>query len=252
MLMVVEAAADARTIAALVDKVLLESESRPAWLELEHIAYMREWVDLDDDAPLSGTSRHLTWTDMKNRGPRVLGHGKEGPTRNPYAKAARRAIAACELAATAPNSIVLVVDADAQGDRRAGLLEGRETQPSQLRVVVGAADPKREAWILNAFVPDNDEERGRLTRLRTALTFDPCSEAHRLRDKRGELRDIKRVLAVLVDNDRERELDAVQRAPLADLAKTGERTGLSAFLRDASSLMDALTDESLCASVTDE
>jgi hypothetical protein len=243
-IMVVEAPADARTIATLVDKVLLESESRPSWLEREHLEYMREWVDLDDDAPQSGTCRHVIWTDMKKRGPRVLGHGTEGPTRNAYAQAARRAILACELAATRPNSVVLVVDADAQGERRAGLMEARTAQPSALRVVVGAADPKREAWVLNAFVPGNEQERGRLEDLRTSLTFDPCSEAHRLRGKHREGRDIKRVLDVLVDNDKERELDALRDAALADLAEKGDRTGLSAFLQDAVLLVGALTGES--------
>jgi hypothetical protein len=243
-IMVVEALADARTIATLVDKVLLESESRPPWLEREHLEHMREWVDLDDDAPPSGTCRHVTWTDMKKRRPRVLGHGTEGPTRNAYAKAARRAIVACELAATRPNSVVLVVDADAQGERIAGLMEARRAQTSTLSVVVGAADPKREAWVLNAFVPGNEQERRRLKDLRANLTFDPCSEAHRLRGKHRDERDIKHVLEVLVDNDKERELDALRDAPLADLARKGDRTGLSAFLEDAVLLVGALTGES--------
>jgi hypothetical protein len=240
VLMVVEAPADARTIATLIDKVLLESGFRPSWLEPEHLEYMREWVDLDEDTPLSGTCRHVIWTDMTKRGPRVLGHGTEGPTRNAYAKAARRAIVACELAATRPNSVVLVVDADAQGERTAGLIEARKSQTSTLRVVVGAADPKREAWVLNAFEAKSPEDTARLEQLRAELTLDPCFEPHRLRGKRGDPRDIKRILAMLVDGDADREMDVLREAPLDRLRERGVATGLTSFLNEADKLCECL------------
>lgn len=251
ILMVVEAVADARTVATLIDKVLLESEGRPSWIDDGMLSSVRRWVDLDSGEP-DAPWPHVTWIQMKDRGPRVLGHGTGGPTRDPYARAARRAIQAANWASSRPNSVVLVVDADAQPERRAGLEIGREAQPSALRVVVGAADPKREAWVLNAFVPKGPEERQRLQELRRELKLNPCLDAHRLRGKHREARDIKRVLAVLVDNDKERELGVHRNTPLAVLATNGERTGLSAFLTDAASLVGALTDESFCASVMDE
>ncbi len=240
ILMVVEDHADARTVGTLIDKLLLESEGRPSWIDDGLLPFLRHWVDLDCAASEAPAWRHVTWVEMSKRAPRVLGHGIGGPTRDTYAKAARRAIQAAQWADSHPNAVVLVVDADADRERRAGLASGRAAQPSALRVVVGAADPKREAWVLNAFAPRTDEERARLAELCSSLTFNPCSEAHRLRHKRGELRDIKRVLDVLTGGDPEREHEALRSAPLQELASAGEASGLAAFLREAELVVQLL------------
>lgn len=230
---VVESAADARTVAALIDKVLLEHEEHPEWLDDGVLPNVRGWVKLSAAAAVQPAPPHTTWTDLKKRGPRVLGFG--GSTKNPYAVAARRAIKAAGLEREPPSALVMVVDADAQPERLGGLEEGRRMDQPRFTVVVGAADPKREAWLLNAFVPESDAEKKALAELASALGFDPCTEAHRLRDKRGESRDPKRVLRELVGEVVE-DSELLNRASLATLRERGTKTGLAGFVGEAAEL----------------
>lgn len=157
--MFVEARADARTVAALIDKVLLEHEERPTWLDEGLLPHLRAWVTLDSTERDDGAGvPHVTWarfTERVRRGeaPRVLGHRPQGPTLHPYAYRARTAIVASVLAPTGPNAVVLVVDADSQPERLKGLEEARRAQNANILVIVGMADPEREAWVLNGFVP---------------------------------------------------------------------------------------------------
>jgi hypothetical protein len=129
---------------------------------------------------------------------------------------------------------------ETQPERRKGLEEARETERSSLCVVVGAADPKREAWILNAFEPETDEDRANLDMLETHLGLDPRKDAHRLRGRRGHDRDIKRVLGVLTKESLDRELEALRKAELAALEASGTHTGLTAFLEAARRMVPLL------------
>lgn len=241
VLLVVEAAADAHTVACLLDRLWTETDDRGPRVAKEALPQHRTWVELDQRGG-SGLP-HITWTGIAKRGPRVLGHGAKGATKNSYALAARRAILVAQTARPIPTAVVLIVDTDAQQDRARGLDEARQAELPALSVVIGAADPKREAWVLNAFRPENKSEEKTLRELRQALGFDPCADAHRLRGRRGETRDIKRVHAALVTSDDERESAALCALPLAELRTRGANTGLAAFLDDASSLRDLVAPE---------
>lgn len=231
--MVVEASADARTVAALIDKVLLEDDRSPEWLDDGVLGHVRGWVKLSAAAPVQNDPAHTTWADLKQRGPRVLGFG--GRTKSPFTPAARRAIKVAALEPEPPSALVMVVDVDAERTRLDGLKEARSLDNPAFAVVVGVAAPKREAWLLNAFVPETDAEKRAVAELASELGFDPCVEGHRLRDKRGELRDPKRVLRELV-GDVVEDSELLGRASLATLRERGTRTGLAAFAEETAAL----------------
>jgi hypothetical protein len=101
-------------------------------------------------------------------------------------------------------------------------------------------DHKREAWVLRSFIPLNDEERARLDLLRDELSFDPCEEPKRLNDKRGGLRDPKRVVDALTNGDPGRERACWEETPLDVLRERGEGVGLDAYLEDVASRLAPL------------
>jgi len=73
-------------------------------------------------------------------------------------------------------------------------------------------------------VPESEEENGAVGSLTGEMGFDPCLEAHRLRDKRGESRDPKRVLRGLV-GDVVDDAELLDRVSLAKLRERGRSRG---------------------------
>lgn len=120
---------------------------------------------------------------------------------------------------------------DDRPDRRTGLEQARTEAWAAFPIIVGCADPKREAWVLCGFEPEGDEEHALLDDLRRELGFHPHIDAHQL-DSTDEhaKRSAKRVLGLLVGDDLDREARCWQQAPLDTLRARGERTGLRAFL----------------------
>lgn len=92
ILLVVEAADDAATVAELIDKVLLGHEGSADWLDEGTLDSQRAFVPLDSTS--ANGIAHTTWKTLKKTGPRVLGFKAQ----HPYAAAARRAIQAARLA----------------------------------------------------------------------------------------------------------------------------------------------------------
>lgn len=237
ILMVVEAAADARTVAVLADRVLVERS--PAWVDDDLLPYLRDYIGEERDAEL----RFETWTGMRKKGPRVLGHGPAGSRKHPYAAAARRAVLfACRLPKSeVPDAVVLVCDADAEPERLLGLGASAKEAVEEfgVPVAVGMPVPKREAWVLNAFEGDHLSELRR-RRLQRELGFDPVSEAHRLRGDRRRSdshRDIKAVMAELIGVEVERQIEVLRSCPLSMLEHRGRHTQLSAFLDELEKLV---------------
>lgn len=239
-----EAEADFRTVTGLVDRVL--SEEGPTWVR-EHVEArplddLRTWVGR---APQPFFDVHHTYKEASARKiplPRGRFQGEPG---GPGALLARTALLVARHEAQrtgAVDAIVLVWDMDDQGkDRRRGLGQGREA--AFLPMVLGCPDPEREAWVLAGFEPENAVERERLDEERRSLRFDPCVEAHRLRDKDGGApRNAKRVLAALTDADSEREARCWMDAPLATLRVRGGESGLKEFLDEVATRLGALLD----------
>lgn len=131
------------------------------------------------------------------------------------------------------DGVVLLRDADNQPDRREGLTAARERAEGLLAaaVVIGLANPKREAWVLAGFDPTSDDERSRFDECRRKLGFDPTTEAHRLTaSAKGAKKSAKDVLDVLTGGQREREEKCYEGTSLDVLAERGVASGLTAFL----------------------
>lgn len=231
-----EAQADATIACSLADRVLCEDEQSPEWLEPAILDALRRWVGFDPNESFT------TWSSLPDiannlalRIPRSL--RRESPDqRNQYDyPVARKAILltiALQKKRPSIRGLLLIRDMDQQEkERKDSLIKARDdAQPPTLTVVLGMASPKREAWVLNGFRYQSDEERDRLKAEKDKLKFDPCLEVHRLNGRRGEDRDIKRVLAVLTDGNPDRERDCWEQTPLPALRRNGPHTGLAAYL----------------------
>ncbi len=230
--LIVEDWADARTGALLADRVFLECG--PEWVDADSLSSLRQWTGIDPDAAFT------RWMDVgKHRlAAKVRPHGRGG---GPDHLAARRALILIELAgAESPASaVVLLRDLDAQPERREGLNSARRDFGERMPIIIGAADPKREAWVLNAYVPETPAEQQCLTQTERELGFDPCRNPTRLRGDRrrhGQSdRDIKAVLSLLIASEPSREIRCLETAPLGKLMERGTESGLVDFLAEVHS-----------------
>lgn len=241
---VVEGPADARTACGLADRVLVGCS--PHWLDTHTYEAMRTWCGLVEDTPFT------PWSDVKQlareRGIRYLGHLKStGQPGSTDSAPGRKAIILHNRRTRDRNApvLVLVRDLDSQPERREGLEQARsEPEANSLSIVIGTANPTREAWVLNGFVPATEEEEIRLTEIREELNLNPCTEAERLRGARDESRNAKRVLDTLTDGLIEREHRCWQDTDLATLKERGQTTGLTDYLNEVEDyLLPLLTDQ---------
>jgi hypothetical protein len=137
-------------------------------------------------------------------------------------------------------AVVLVWDGDSQSEQRsAGVETAREEARAwaPFRIVCGFPDPEREAWVLAGFEPCDEGERARLDELQRELGFSPVLDAVRLRGRRGDPRDIKRILRELTADDHEREERCWTDPPLEVLRARGAATGLTAFLDEIEAIL---------------
>lgn len=231
--LVVEAPADARTMAVLAEKVAADARAGVAL----------EYVSLDDELRFASAEvPHLTWTSLKRvaqrQGVRLIGFRQRGSKSKPYEDAARKAVALAYLHAPSPSVLVLVVDADTQPERLDGLRAAKVERGEGVRIAVGVPIPKREAWVLNVFRPMTSAEKAAKTRHDKELKLDVCRDAHRLRGGPGEARYAKQVLSELTSGDLERELDALREHESLDALKAcGAESGLADFVAELESAL---------------
>jgi len=118
---------------------------------------------------------------------------------------------------------------------------------SAFQVAIAAPNPKREAWILHGYEPQNDKEKTQLDEERTRLGFDPVINPERLRGdrRRGadqEDRDIKLVVERLTGGDYKRERQCLKITPMAVLRERGQVTGLADYLGNVETRLLPLLD----------
>jgi hypothetical protein len=221
---VCESPADRRTAADLADRVLCEHVD---WLEPESLEFHRHWQGLEEN------SSHLEWHETA-RLRHVKAHGHfEGEPGAQDAFAARRALLLIATAPKRPDAVVLVRDTDGQEERRIGLEQARRVQEWPFAVLLAIARPKRESWALAGFEPKNQAEGERLEDIRRKLRFDPCLKPERLSAAKANYpRNAKRVLALLVDEEPEREWACWRETALDLLEKRGKLTGLADYLKE--------------------
>jgi hypothetical protein len=175
------------------------------------------------------------WTDLKKRrSPRYIGHPTSGPRGTDYAMACKALSQAALIARDESDAlaVVLLRDADATDDNRAGLPQAvAEPRFAEFNVVLGIADKMREAWVLSGFDPCSKAEEMQLAELREAIGFDPTREPQRLRaPDKAEPRHPKTALARLTGGDLDREERCWTEPPLSQLRERGANCGLAVYL----------------------
>lgn len=224
---VCEADGDRRTACGLADRVLCREVE---WIEPESLAAYRSWRGLDEGRTF------LKWSDagtlFRKSGLKAHGHfdGRPGA---PDALAARRVLLLLHKAGFVPDAVLLIRDSDGDLDRLAGLKQARAEWNEPVPIVLGLAHPKREAWVLAGFEPQDEDERARLKQARQSLGFDPRLHAHRLDAiEPGALHDTKRVAAELIGGLEEREESCWMECDLETLLERGGENGLAAYVQE--------------------
>ena len=231
---VVEAESDAMLACRLADRVLLEEG--PDWIEDHLLPVIRNWSGLEEG------SAFTKWTsvgDLFSQFSSRLRYRRRDTEqrKKPYYAVARKAILLAPLLRSEkPAALILMCDLDSQKERRDGLLQARQEGQSNLTIIIATPNPKREAWVLNGFICENEREQVELESIRQEINFDPCSQAERLRyasqTSRAE-RNPKDILRRLTGGNHDREEKCWTETPLAMLRERGEQTLLKDFLEEA-------------------
>jgi hypothetical protein len=242
LLVFCESPVDFETVQGLVERVL--REQGPDWVrELlagppEAAQGFRDWVPDGEGRKYFDLHKLSDYASrLKLRRPQGHFAGQPGEAGALMGRTAFFVARELALSGTELDAVILVWDMDDQGTaRRMGLAQAStEARPLvPFVIVLGCPDPMREAWVLAGFEPETDAERARLADMRQELGFNPCEEAHRLDAKKEHARrSPKRVLEVLTDGERDREVRCWTEASLVLLRARGTHSGLTAFLDEA-------------------
>jgi hypothetical protein len=238
---IVESSADARTATKLADRVLVDKID---WLEHEQLQYLFCWSGLQEN------TEHSCWKDISDiielakesgfRPPKFIGRGRYGnkPLKADGANSIKILNLVGFLQKTRPiKAVILIRDLDNQPERKEGMEQARSEhidRKTKLAIIIGTADRMREAWVLNGFVPSNQEEAQILKEITTELTFNPCEESDRLRSNSltepDRIRNPKIVVQKLTGGKMEREQQCWEDTDLEILRKKGVQTGLTAYI----------------------
>jgi len=250
LLLIVEAQADADAASILADRFFIEGDAD--WIDAETLPNLRQWTGIDPLTP------HTRWMRL---GALAAQHGVRTHGRGLGADgaAARKALLLVIQAQAIDNDIegvVLVRDMDNQPERRTSMECALAELADNLafQVAIAAPDPKREAWVLHGYEPQNDKEESLLTEARQRLGFDPITNPQRLRGdrRRGadqEDRDMKRVVERLTEGDYDRECLCLTSTPMALLKDRGQGTGLADYLGEVETRLLPLLDPGANAGV---
>ena len=247
-LVVAEGETDARMVRLLAERIFLEegedwvreqcAEEVPQWMQED---YLPQW-----HAPQPNATG-VTWRAVRQFARegsfrQAFGHNVAGKARGIYYAQARNALFFLSRLRQSRriDALVWVVDLDDQPERREGLEQAREEAQkadSRIVIVLATPDPKQEAWVLNGFICEGDEEPT-LEALRQELGFDPCHKAEELQAKdETAKRSAHRVVRALLGESRERKEKCWSATPLATLRDRGGKTNLAAFLAEVTDFL---------------
>jgi hypothetical protein len=236
---IVESSADARTATKLAERLFVDKID---WLEHETLQYHFQWSGLE-----AGTENSC-WKNIdditkrlsdKFKFPTIRSNGKfksDGQSAHKIMKLIsflqykqKRDIKA----------VIFMRDLDHQSERREHIEQARSEQSDRqpkLAIIIGTPDRMREAWVLNGFIPSNQDEKQILKEITTQLTFNPCEESHKLRSNSltepDRIRNPKVVVEKLTGGRMEREKQCWEETPLEYLREKGVDTGLTAYIKE--------------------
>lgn len=222
---VYEAPADFQLATELADRVLREKID---WLEEHLLDTQRVWVKDESGTPLKWTS--IRWLADKFN-VKAYGHFGDQPGETD-ARIARRAIMLARRAFGDVSAIVLVRDMDDQPNREIGLRQAASDVGVGVPIVVGAANPERESWVLSGFLPATEAEENALQQARQDLGFNPVEQPQLLTAVKNDQakKSPKRILNLLFAGDRDRESACWRDTPLDRLRERGSGNGLRRYL----------------------
>lgn len=142
----------------------------------------------------------------------------------------------------AADVVVLQRDLDKQPERHEGLRQGVHQVPlREVTVIIGAANPKVEAWAICALVPEDKAAHNRHQQVKKALGFDPVDKSHELdAATHGAKRDAKRVLDELIPDGEEQFAALEEHTAIQKLRERGQCNGLCELLTDLETQLTAL------------
>lgn len=234
VLVIAESEADQRIVCGLADRVV-----RDAWVSDDiDLSTLREWTGVEPGTVV------LRWRDIKRLASahrpaqlRALGfrpgHGGEDSV------ALHKALIVAELLLGNVRTAIVSRDLDTRdpASRAASHEQVMEHTSSRgWQLILAAANPMAEAWLLHGFQPANKSETEALSKLRAELGFDPTIDAHKL-DAQAETakKNAKRVLDLLLEADSRSSTDdrrcaCWQESDLETLDKRGGKSGLKNYL----------------------
>lgn len=229
---IVESEADFRTASELANRIIVEQIE---WIE-PYLSQLLQWRGLSTSTNFTcWKDVKVAYDEMRTQGihlPRFLGGRGQGADFAASSKILNMIERLKKDRGRNIQAVILIRDLDNQPERRTGIEHAR--QDSATAVVIGMADGKREAWVLNGYFCQNDDEQSLLSQLIKQLNFDPTLESHRLRattfDEPDRIRNAKIVLEILTKGNPEREAKCWQNTDLALLLQRGVTTGLTAYM----------------------
>ncbi len=233
IVLVVEGTSDLRVVRGFAERALLEKSA-------DFDSSLLTWRGLDDGREFVQWSRILRLMQERRIG-RRYGHFEGEISGEPYAHQARNALTLCHEIGL-PLAVILVCDEDSQPERLEGLRQARADHKKfyepDYPVVVGMANPCREAWVLCGFEA-RDHEKQKLLEKTKELTFDPTREPHKLNTANAE-RNAKRVLESLIENDIDREEPCWNKTAFEHFLSHGDQCGLKAYLEEVQEFLAPL------------
>ncbi|QYX31294.1 hypothetical protein [Sphaerospermopsis torques-reginae] len=250
VIVIVESGADARTAIKLAERVLKEKFD---WLDDDSLQYYFQWTGLESETEFS------CWRDiikiiedakekLKYKPSRFLGHDSNGVPLKADGAASIKVLNLVRFLQRTRQikAILFIRDLDNQPERKEGIEQARLehlNKTPKLEIIIGAADPKREAWVLNGFIA-SDDEKVILEDIKNKLSFDPSIEPERLRstsEKEPErIRNIKFIVEQLTGKDMEREKQCWEETSLETLRARGVKTGLMAYLQEVEERLNVI------------
>ncbi|OBQ27630.1 MAG: hypothetical protein AN483_19735 [Aphanizomenon flos-aquae MDT14a] len=246
---IVESGADARTATKLAERVLKEKFD---WLDDDILQHCFQWNGLEEGTEFSCWRDIIKIIDdaksqIKYKPSRFIGHSKGVPLKADGAASIKVLNLVRFLQRIRQiKAVIFIRDLDNQPERKEGIEQARSehiNKTPKLEIIIGAADPKREAWVLNGFIPSNQQEEQILEEIKNQLSFDPCIESHRLRatsEKEPErMRNVKVVVEQLTGN-MEREKLCWEETNLKHLRERGVDTGLTDYICEVEERLAAI------------
>lgn len=244
--MIVESDADFRTASELANRIFVEQIE---WIE-PYLSQLLQWSGLSPSEDFTcWKDVKVIYDELKTQGihlPRYLGGRERGADFAASSKILNMVERLKKDRGRKIQAVILIRDLDNQPERRIGMEQARTG--SSINVIIGTANGKREAWVLNGYVCQNNEEEIILDQLTKQLTFDPTLESHRLQETTFEepkrIRNAKVVLEILIKGNHEREAQCWQDTDLALLLKRGGNTGLTSYMLEVAQLAPLLRNQS--------